>query len=47
MEEMVDEMIESKKALAEQVVGSGEDWLTEVSTEDLRDMVKLRREALS
>jgi SNF2 family DNA or RNA helicase len=47
MEEMVDDMIESKKALADQVVGSGEDWLTEISTNDLREMVTLRREALA
>ena len=43
MEEMIDEMIESKKALAEAVVGSGEQWLTELSTDDLRDLVRLRR----
>jgi len=46
MEEKVDEMIESKKALAESIVGSGENWLTELSTADLRDMVRLRREAV-
>jgi SNF2 family DNA or RNA helicase len=44
MEEMIDEMIESKKALAEAVVGSGEGWLTELSTDDLRELVRLRRE---
>jgi len=27
------EMIESKKALAEQVVGAGEEWLTELNTD--------------
>ena len=45
MEEMIDEMIESKKALAESVVGQGENWLTELSTKDLRELVSLRREA--
>ena len=44
MEEMIDEMIESKKALAEAVVGSGEQWLTELSTDDLRELVRLRRD---
>jgi SNF2 family DNA or RNA helicase len=44
LEEKIDEMIESKKALAESVVGSGENWLTELSTHELREMVKLRRE---
>ena len=28
----------------ESVVGSGEHWLTELSTHELREMVKLRRE---
>lgn len=46
MEEMVDKMIEDKKALAESVVGSGENWLTEMSTDELRDLVTLRREAI-
>jgi SNF2 family DNA or RNA helicase len=46
MEEMVDEMIEQKKALAESIVGSGENWLTEMSTAELRDLVTLRREAM-
>jgi SNF2 family DNA or RNA helicase len=47
MEEMIDEMIESKKALAQSVVGSGENWLTELSTAELRDLVTLRREVHS
>ncbi len=46
LEERIDEMIESKKALAENVIGTGEGWLTEMSTEQLRDMFTLRREAV-
>ncbi len=46
LEEMIDEMIESKKALAQSVVGQGENWLTELSTAELRELVTLRREAL-
>jgi SNF2 family DNA or RNA helicase len=46
LEEKIDDMIESKKALAQSIVGSGENWLTELSTNDLRDMVKLRPEAV-
>ena len=42
LEEMIDEMIESKKGLAEAIVGSGEQWLTELSTDQLREMVTLR-----
>lgn len=43
LEEKIDEMIESKKGLADAVVGSGENWLTELSTDELRDLVSLRR----
>jgi SNF2 family DNA or RNA helicase len=46
LEEKIDDMIESKKALAQSIVGSGENWLTELSTNDLRDMVRLRPEAV-
>jgi SNF2 family DNA or RNA helicase len=44
LEERIDELIESKKALAESVVGAGEGWLTELSTDELRDILALRRE---
>jgi SNF2 family DNA or RNA helicase len=47
LEEKIDAMIEQKKALAESVVGAGESWLTEFSNQELRDLVKLRREALA
>jgi len=46
LEEKIDEMIERKKAVAEQVVGTGEGWLTELSTAELKDLMALRREAL-
>jgi hypothetical protein len=42
VEERIDEMITAKRALAERVVGTGEDWLTELSTDELRDLVSLR-----
>jgi SNF2 family DNA or RNA helicase len=44
LEERIDELIESKKALAASVVGAGEAWLTELSTDQLRDLMSLRRE---
>ena len=47
LEERIDALIEEKKALVELVVGSGEGWLTELSTEQLRDLVKLAPEAVS
>jgi SNF2 family DNA or RNA helicase len=43
LEERIDEMIESKKGLAEAVVGAGDDWITELSTDELHDLVALRR----
>ena len=44
LEEMIDDMIESKKGLAQAVVGSGENWLTEMSSDELRKVVSLRRQ---
>ncbi|WP_190817538.1 DEAD/DEAH box helicase [Saccharopolyspora pogona] len=46
LEEKIDRMIEDKKALAQLVVGSGENWLTELSTRELRDLVSLEAEAI-
>jgi len=42
LEERIDEMIERKKALADQVVDAGEDWVTELSTGELKDLFRLR-----
>jgi len=47
LEERIDAMIEQKKALAEQIVGTGEGWLTELSTADLREVLTLSPEAVS
>jgi SNF2 family DNA or RNA helicase len=44
LEEMIDDMIESKKGLAQAIVGSGENWLTEMRTDELRKIVTLRRQ---
>jgi SNF2 family DNA or RNA helicase len=46
LEERIDKMIEQKKALAQLVVGAGEDWLTELSTAELRELVTLSAEAV-
>jgi len=46
LEEKIDEMIERKKGIAEQVIGTGEGWLTELSTAELRDLFSLRKEAM-
>ncbi len=44
LEERIDELIESKKALAQSVIGAGESWLTELNTDELRDIIMLRQE---
>jgi SNF2 family DNA or RNA helicase len=43
LEERIDAMITEKKALAQSIVGAGENWLTELSTADLRQLVMLRK----
>jgi SNF2 family DNA or RNA helicase len=45
LEERIDDLIESKKALADRIVGGGETWLTELSTRELRDIFTLRPSA--
>lgn len=46
LEERIDEMIEQKTELAENIIGSGEQWLTELNTDQLRDLLTLRRDAV-
>ena len=46
VEERIDAMITAKRALAERVVGSGEGWITELSTDDLREVIALRADAV-
>jgi len=46
LEEKIDEMIERKKEIADRVIGTGEAWLTELSTDELKDLFTLRREAI-
>ncbi len=44
IEERIDEMINAKRALAESVVGTGEQWITELDTDQLRNVISLRGE---
>jgi hypothetical protein len=46
LEERIDQMIEQKTELAQQIIGSGEGWLTELSTGQLRELLTLRRSTL-
>ena len=47
LEEKIDAMISAKKSLADSIVGTGENWLTELSTAELRSVVSLSSEAVS
>ena len=47
LEERIDQMIESKTELAENIIGSGERWLTELDTSQLRELLTLRNDAIA
>jgi SNF2 family DNA or RNA helicase len=44
LEERIDELIERKAGLSQQIVGGGENWITELTTDELRELFSLRRE---
>jgi SNF2 family DNA or RNA helicase len=46
LEEKINDMMESKKQLAEQTVDAGERWLTELDTDQLRNLLLLDRDAI-
>ena len=46
LEERIDAMIEAKRALADRIVGSGEGWITEMSTDQLREVIALSADAV-
>ncbi|MFA5269230.1 MAG: SNF2-related protein [Methanoregula sp.] len=43
LEEKIDAVLEDKRALAGSIIGTGEDWITGLSTEDLRELLSLRK----
>jgi SNF2 family DNA or RNA helicase len=47
VEERIDRMLQEKSQLAANIVGSGDDWLTELSTSELKDYLSLSREAVA
>ncbi len=47
LEEKIDRMIREKRELADLVVGAGEDWLVELDTGQLREVLRLSRDAVS
>ncbi|MFG3817707.1 DEAD/DEAH box helicase [Limnothrix redekei] len=46
LEEKIHDLLESKKVLAEQIVGTGETWLGDLDTDALRDLLLLDRAAI-
>src|SRR5437763_14977326 len=46
LEEQIDAVIEQKQELAQNIVGAGEHWLTELSTAERRDLIALRRDSV-
>ena len=47
LEEKIDAIILKKKALAQSVVSAGEEWLTKMTTAELRDLFALRADAVA
>lgn len=47
VEEAIDQTIEQKRDLADSVLAEGEEWLTELSDDELREMVTLSEETLA
>ncbi len=47
LEETIDSLLEQKRNLADNIVGGGEEWLTELSTEKLREVFALSRDAVA
>jgi hypothetical protein len=46
LEDRIDEMIDAKRDLADRIVGGGESWLTELSTDDLVEVFRLSASAV-
>ncbi len=47
LEERIDQLLSEKSELADRIVGSGDDWLTGLSTHELRDYLKLSADAVA
>ncbi len=47
LEEKIDQMLETKKLIAAQTVGSSESWITELSTAELKDLFTLRQTVMA
>ena len=47
VEERIDKLLAEKSALADRIVGSGDEWLTNLSTVELREHLALSSEAVA
>jgi SNF2 family DNA or RNA helicase len=47
LEDRIDQVLEKKKQLAESVIGTGEAWLTELSTEEIKALIALSKDAVA
>jgi SNF2 family DNA or RNA helicase len=47
LEERIDRLLSDKLALADQIVSSGDEWLTNLSTDELRRYLSLSRDAVA
>lgn len=47
MEEKIDKLLTDKIALADKIVSSGDDWLTNLSTQELKEYLSLGRDAVA
>ena len=44
LEERIDEMLESKQQLSNNIISTSEGWITELSNDELQSLFSLRRE---
>jgi len=47
VEERIDQLLSDKLALADRIVGSGDEWLTSLSTDELRKTLELNENAVA
>jgi SNF2 family DNA or RNA helicase len=46
LEERIDELMELKQALSDQIMAEGESWITEMTTDELKQLFALRADVL-
>ncbi|HSU79233.1 MAG TPA: hypothetical protein VLK78_02370, partial [Candidatus Angelobacter sp.] len=46
LEMQIDNLLEKKKKLSQQILGQGDGWVTELNDEEVFELVRLRRKVL-